>query len=854
MKFKVFLIPVGILLLVLTALLPVYGSEAAKQALDSWHILGPLPISDTEVKLLADEAGLLKFKHISLSGLRPAAGEAVTWMGAQTFRWRILTDLKLAAPPSHRIVYFATFLETGRWLQTRFCLEDMEAPFIVYLDGKAQKTAQERGENEGGGRGWCCDLDLANGKHTLVIKALLKKGKGLQLKSFLQNKETFADDKIEVSLDPSHRLEERHILNLKRVRNIDLSPDGLKAAVSLRQTMADSGKDSGWLEILDTGSGGVMFSSENLSRMGGFRWLSDSNRFSYTRSDKGKTTVFLFNLKTRQQRCLVKGIENFNSYWWAADDSFLIYSVYSRQKNKEGYRHFKGIPDRTDWSGYKYSLYIFYPAGDVSHRISGEEDNFRSVEIAPDSRRALLIKSLEDYKNRPYDKKVIHLLSLENFSSRPLLAGNWIDEVQWSPEGKRLLVVGGPSAFDGIGSLLADDVIPNDFDKQAFLFDLNTEKVESITRGFDPSIESAFWSRQDNNIYFRATDRSFVRLYRYSTRKKSFLPLAAGVDYVSRIDFGRLKNTAVFWGCGATDPYKLYRLDLYSGQAALLKDFNEEEFRRVRLGRLKDWNFKTEEGKTIMGRLYFPPDFDPSKKYPCIVYYYGGTSPVARDFGGRYPKNWYAANGYIVYVLQPSGAVGFGQENSALHVNDWGKITSGEIIGGVKELVKAHPYIDPHRIGAMGASYGGFLTQYLAAQTDIFAAFISHAGITALSSYWGVGDWGYTYSGIATAGSFPWNRQDIYVARSPLFLADKISRPLLLLHGADDNNVPPGESFQMYTALKLLGKEVALVTFAGQKHFILEYRKRRRWMHTIIAWFDRWLKDQPQHWHHLYGE
>jgi dipeptidyl aminopeptidase/acylaminoacyl peptidase len=847
MKLKGFLMPVGILLLVLTGLLPVCGSEAPKQALERWHVLGPLPISDTEVKLLADEAGLLKFKHISLSGLRPVAGEAVTWLGRQTFRWRVLTDLKLTAPPSHQIVYFATFLETGRWLQTRLCLEEMETPFIVYLEGKAQKTAQES-------RGWCCDLDLANGRHTLVIKVLLKKGKGLQLKSCLQNKEAFAHDKIEVSLDPSHRLEERHILNLKRVVDIALSPDGLKAAVSLRQTNADKGKDSSWLEILDTGSGSVLFSSENLSPMGGFRWLSDSHRFSYTRSNKGKTTVFLFNLKTRQQRCLVKEITNFDSYWWAADDSFLIYSVYSRQKNREGYQHFKGVPDRTNWSEYKYSLYIFYPAGGVSHRISGEEDNFRSVKIGPGIRRALLIKSLEDYKNRPYEKKVIDLMSLENFSSRPLLSGNWIDEVQWSPDGKRLLVVGGASAFDGIGNLLAEDVIPNDFDKQAFLFDLNTEQVDPITRGFDPSIESAFWSRQDNNVYFRASDRSFVRLFRYSIPRKNFLPLPAGVDYIDRIDFGRAKNTAVFWGCGATDPYKLYRLDLSTGQAVLLKDFNEEAFRHVRLGRLQEWNFKTEEGKTIMGRLHFPPDFDPSRKYPCIVYYYGGTSPVSRDFGGRYPKNWYAAQGYIVYVLQPSGAVGFGQENSALHVNDWGQITSREIIRGIKELVKAHPYIDPRRTGAMGASYGGFLTQYLATQTDVFAAFISHAGITALSSYWGVGDWGYTYSGIATANSFPWNRQDIYVARSPLFLADKINRPLLLLHGADDNNVPPGESFQMYTALKLLGKEVALITFAGQKHFILEYSKRLRWMHTIIAWFDRWLKNQPQHWHHLYGE
>jgi len=155
----------------------------------------------------------------------------------------------------------------------------------------------------------------------------------------------------------------------------------------------------------------------------------------------------------------------------------------------------------------------------------------------------------------------------------------------------------------------------------------------------------------------------------------------------------------------------------------------------------------------------------------------------------------------------------------------------------------------------MGASYGGFLTQYLATCSDnMFAAFISHAGISSLASYWGVGDWGYTYSGIATADSFPWNRKDIYVGQSPLFRAERIKSPLLLLHGEDDNNVPPGESYQMFTALKLLGKDVALVTFKGQNHRILEYGKRLHWMHTIIAWFDKYLKKQPQYWDHLYPE
>jgi dipeptidyl aminopeptidase/acylaminoacyl peptidase len=205
-------------------------------------------------------------------------------------------------------------------------------------------------------------------------------------------------------------------------------------------------------------------------------------------------------------------------------------------------------------------------------------------------------------------------------------------------------------------------------------------------------------------------------------------------------------------------------------------------------------------------------------------------------------------------VLQPSGAVGYGQEFSSVHVNDWGEITSAEIIRGIEELLRTHPNIDPRRVGAIGASYGGFMTQVLASKTDLFACLISHAGISALSSYWGVGDWGYGYSAVATANSFPWNRKDIYVGHSPLFMAERIHKPLLLLHGQNDNNVPPGESYQMFTALKLLGREVALVTFPDQQHWILKYPQRVQWMKTIMAWFDRWLKGQGEWWKELYPE
>ena len=146
------------------------------------------------------------------------------------------------------------------------------------------------------------------------------------------------------------------------------------------------------------------------------------------------------------------------------------------------------------------------------------------------------------------------------------------------------------------------------------------------------------------------------------------------------------------------------------------------------------------------------------------------------------------------------------------------------------------------------------MTQYLQTMTDIFAAAISHAGISDHTSYWGNGYWGYSYSEVSMAESYPWSNPDLYVKQSPLYNAHKITTPILFLHGDEDTNVPPAESIQMFTALKLLGKDTALVEVSGQNHHILDFDKRQKWQDTIFAWFAKYLQDNPQWWDSLYPE
>jgi dipeptidyl aminopeptidase/acylaminoacyl peptidase len=431
----------------------------------------------------------------------------------------------------------------------------------------------------------------------------------------------------------------------------------------------------------------------------------------------------------------------------------------------------------------------------MTERLTAGDESTNFIEISPDSKMILYSKVFYGQPKRPYYRTDYYILNLESMQADSILSLYFSSGISWSPDSKQLLILGGSTTFDEIGNTLPENIIPNDYDTQAYIYDITSKEAKSITKNFDPQINDAKWDGKHNVIYFTTTDESYKHLYRYDITSGHYELIELGSEVLHSIDYSNDFSTAIFKASSSNIPEKVYKIDLLTGKVETFLFPEEKQYRHIKLGEVKDW----------------------------------------------------------VYTLQPSGATGFGTEFSAKHVNDWGTLTAQEIIEGTEKFVSAHKYVDPNKLGCLGASYGGFETMSLITKTDMFSAAISHAGISNLTSYWGVGYWGYSYNAVAAAESFPWNRRDVYVDKSPLFSADKINTPLLLLHGNTDPNVPPGESMQMYVALKLLNKDVTLIEIDKQQHWILDYDKRTKWTKTIIAYFDKYLKGQPEWWNSLYN-
>ena len=750
------------------------------------------------------------------------------------------------------VQYLVFYAESDRWQKATLSI-NCALPMVINL-GDEKITLGEKDDD--GLR--TADLKLPIGKHRVAIRILLDSASE-EAADFSLNIEAAEDAQLFVSTDPSHSVTIQTILEAPRVGRVAVSPDGRFTVLKLSE-FRDGTTRENWLEIRRTNDLKVECYLRGMGSPSSVSWYPGTGKetaLTWETSHDEHSTVWLFNLESGETRAVLEHVADLGSWQWAPDGASIIYEIQrSPDEDKRKVKHVAHPADRQSWWRDRSHLMQAFPAGGLERQLTAGPLDAGGWEISPDSKSLIFFTSENDWTNRPFRISKLWMMDLATLTVKELLNDPWIGGAHFSPDGKTLCLTGSPSAFDGMGRNLPDGVQANDYGGQVYLMDLDDLKPRPISIDFIPDVGWTKWSVADGKIYTRCTDTQYNNIYRYDPKKDRWEKVETGVESTDQISIPDEGHLAVARGTSATHPNTVQVIDLKKNSVKKTFDPGVAQYdgESIVFGKVETWVADLPNGEKLDGMVYYPADFDPAKKYPLIVYYYGGTSPITRDFGGRYPKNVWAGQGYVVYVPNPSGATGYGQKMAARHVNDWGIITAGEVIDGTRAFLAAHDFAMADRVGCMGASYGGFLTEYIITQTDLFAAAISHAGISSISSYWGEGMWGYAYGTRALANSYPWKDRELYVEQSSLFHADKINTPLLLVHGDSDINVPVGESDQLFTALKILGREVEYVQIQGQDHHILNHEQRIVWNDTILAFFARHLKDRDGWWNELYPE
>ncbi len=799
-------------------------------AIETVLALEALPVASELFKESAkrDQLARALVMQLESRGL-PRAGEQVSVFG-QSLTWQERAPVDAA---DNGLALWALNLETDRFVRGHVKVDGLQ-DVSFYHDGKAVTAGSDGYE-----------LALAAGSHRIW---LIHRGRNGDNAPDLRWQGRAEHDRVTAHTRPERRVTARLLTNAETVGQMAISPDGRYLALSFSGRSDAADQDLRRTEIRDLREDTVLRQWTSAPPRA-LAWSPDGRFLAVQEGDN----LWLHRKRDGQARLLLANHEQVGSWRWHPDGGSIVFAwIEPYKSDNDKRRRLRSLEDR--WATFRDNSQIFQVdvASGLIRPLTAKDASVSLQDIHPDGKRLLLSERLIDYAEPPHSLFRLFELSLPDLEEREVGQFRLFNGALFADQGYWLLA--GPGLAQGDGATTDDEYTPNEYDTQLYRLAADGNSASSVSRDFEPAF-GAMHRLPDGDLLLSAVAGEEVILVRFETHRERFTRLDTGLELMEQFvaSEGR-RPVVVVRGTWAGTPQRVHRLDLQRNRPELLHDTAPGSYANVRFGQIEPWSFTNTDGDEIEGRYYLPPDFDPDQRYPLIVYYYGGTTPVSRQFTGRYPFNLWAAKGYVVYVLQPRGTIGYGQRFSALHVNAWGKYTADDIIEGTEKFVAAHDFVDPERIGNIGASYGGFMTMHLATLTDIYAASISHAGISALTSYWGQGWWGYGYSGIASRGSFPWNNEELYVGQSPVYSADQITTPLLLVTGDSDTNVPPGESHNMFTALKLLGREVELVEFPGEDHWILDREQRYIWWDTMLAWFDKHLKDQPQWWHHLYPE
>ncbi len=734
-------------------------------------------------------------------------------------------------------------VDNNRYTKVRFIVKS-KSKNALYVDGRQQ-----------GG-----ELALIAGRHDCVLKLQHKDEKPdtveIKLVTEVDTLWTAHFTGIKVNAADKRNYVLNDHMTGERLSSARISADGRFVLENAYITRTDGKKE--WTSYIVDLQTGNRYQPHNF-----VQWAAKGGEYISKRVDSNHRNIYEYrDAITGKARHLFTHTTNEGINFVAQDTKVIVY--HNSEGAKEKHNQVRQILEPNDrlpgWRNRSNISIIDVQTGLRRQITTGLRSS--SGSMSDDGKLMYISISDDDATQRPYYFSTGLLLNLETGKTDTLFVRDgFIRGAQFSPDGKKLLFSGTPEAFGGIGNVCPQGMIPNNYEYQLFLMDLATRQIEPLTKDFNPNVTSVKWSLADNHLYALCENKDLQSVFRLNMTEKNgkrigkWEQLQLNEPYISAgFSLANEKPVMVYTGMSAESTDHSWVLDLKKGKHTSLTDLNPTRLEGIAMGTCHDWIYKTERGDSITGYYYLPPYFDETKQYPMLVYYYGGVSPVGRMLESSYNYQAWAAMGYVVYVLQPSGCTGFGQEFAARHSNAWGDYTADDIINGTKQFVKEHPFVNAKKIGCMGASYGGFMTQYLQTRTDIFAAAMSHAGISSIASYWGEGNWGYTYSAAASPNSYPWNNAKLYTEHAPLFNADKINTPILFMHGTVDNNVPMGESIQMFNALKILGKETAFIMVDGENHYIADHHKRIRWHDSIMAWFQKWLQDDPTWWNELYPE
>ena len=587
-------------------------------------------------------------------------------------------------------------------------------------------------------------------------------------------------------------------------------PDGKLTFIS-----GESGTDQLYVMNAD-GSGKAKLSEFADQGLSNLKYAPKANFILYTQDVKSSPTTL--DMFPDLPKADAKIIDDLNyRHWNAWDDhqaSHVFFQPLSADGKPEGY-------GKDVMPGEKFDSPLMPDGG--SEQLAFSPDGYR---LAYTSRK-LTGKAEAESTNAD-----IYLYDIHNGKTLNLSEGlgGYDTEPTFSPDGRRVAWLS--MATPGFESDRNGIVV----------YDFASKKREDITKGSELSGGNVRWSADGKTLYFMAVLMGTEQLFAVPSQGGKIRQLTTGAHNYNSFELvGR--DQAVANRTTLSAFADIVRLDLKTGQETPLTTINQQALAGVRLGKVEDRRVTTTDGKQMQVYVIYPPDFDPAKKYPTLLYCQGGPqSAITQSQSFRWNFQLMAANGYIVVAPNRRGLPGFGREWNDAISGDWGGQPIRDYLSAIDDVSK-EAYVDKDRRGCVGASYGGYSVYLLAGKHEgRFKTFIAHCGLYNITSWYPTTEEMF-FAKHDMAGT-PWDARlaKSYTDFNPQQFAKNWDAPMLVIHGGRDFRVPENQGMEAFGTAQLRGIPSRFLYFPNEGHWILRPQNAILWQRVFFDWLGRTLK------------
>lgn len=650
---------------------------------------------------------------------------------------------------------------------------------------------------------------------------------------------------------------------LNRITEYQVSPDGKQILYGLRNFSLEENKGYTDLWLIPATGGTPTQITQTSESEFNPRWSADGKKIGFLKSVAGKINLFEMNSDGTNLQQVSDWADGAEGFEYSPKGNYVLFY----RKVKVGKTAKDIYPDLPKATGEIYDALMFrhwdhWSDGTYNHlfvqsltggKLQGSEidllegqpyhapvmphGGLEHASWSPDeSAIAYACKKLSGTASAQSTNTDIYLYTLSSKQTNNLSEKNMGYDLEplFSPDGKSIV-------------WLSMKTPGYEADKnRVILYTMATQTIRELTPNTDVTVEKLVWAKDASCLYAQIPSNGTEQIAKIALNaadsKGEVKFLTQGIHNLTGPQLIQA-NQALVMRTTMSNPADLFLVDLVSGKDSRLTEVNKENLASVKTGKVESRMVRTSDNKQMLVWLIYPPDFDPSKKYPTLLYCQGGPqSQVSQFFSYRWNFQLMASRGYIIIAPNRRGLPGFGQSWNDEIGGDWGGQAFRDYLSATDSIAKL-PFVDATRLGAVGASYGGYSVYWLAGNHEgRFKSFIAHCGVFNLESMYGATEEIFFVNREMEGPFWSTPRPKSYDAFSPHKFVKNWNTPMLVIHGDKDFRVPVTEGINAFSIAQVKGIQSRFLWFPDEGHWVMRPQNSVLWHRVFLDWLDTTLK------------